>query len=230
MQETDPAAAHVLSALFDQGGLIVVVILVASFVALAVFLAKVWSVRADRVAPAKLVKQVRDLVVRREIEPAETLCRMDDSPLARVFLSGLRHTGKPREVIKEFLLEIGRHEALLLQRGLGVLEVVAVIAPLLGLLGTVWGMIEVFRTIEVHGVGNAGALAGGIGTALYTTFAGLLVAIPVRVGHSYLLGRVDRVVMTMEEEVLDLLDLLADDDDGDEGDTNPDLRPVEDAG
>jgi len=228
VQETETVTAPILDALFDQGGFIVVVIGVASFVALAVFLAKVWSVRPGRVAPLKLVKQVRDLVVRREIEQALTLCRMDDSPLARVFLSGLRHAGKSRDVIKEFLLEIGRHEAMVLQRGLGVLEVVAVIAPLLGLLGTVWGMIEVFRTIEVHGVGNAGALAGGIGTALYTTFAGLLVAIPVRVGHSYLLGRVDRVVMTMEEEVLDLLDLLADDSPA-EADTNPDLRPVEDA-
>jgi biopolymer transport protein ExbB len=210
VQETEPTT-NVLAALLDQGGIIVLVIAVASFVALAVFLAKVWSVRPSRVAPAKLTKQVRDLVVRGEISEALTLCRMDDSPLARVFLSGLRHAGKPRDVIKEFLLEIGRHEALVLQRGLGVLEVVAVISPLLGLLGTVYGMIEVFRTIEVHGVGNAGALAGGIGTALYTTFAGLLVAIPVRVGHSYLLGRVDRVVLTMEEEVLDLLDLLADD-------------------
>jgi biopolymer transport protein ExbB len=209
VQQTETGPASVLPALLDQGGIIVAVIGVASFVALAVFLAKVWSLRAGRVAPLKLVKQVRDLVVRRRLSEALTLCRMEDSPLARVFLAGLRQAGKSRDVIKEFLLEIGRHEALVLQRGLGVLEVVAVIAPLLGLLGTVWGMIEVFRTIEVHGVGNAGALAGGIGTALYTTFAGLLVAIPVRVGHSYLLGRVDRVVMTMEEEVLDLLDLLA---------------------
>ena len=209
MQQTEPEF-ELLSALLEQGGAIVLVILVASFVAVAVFLAKVWSVRSPRVVPAKLVKQVHDLVVRGKLSEALTLCRMDDSAIARVFLSGLRHAGKPRDVVKEFLLEIGRHEALLLQRGLGVLEVVAVITPLLGLLGTVWGMIDVFRTIEIHGVGNAGALAGGIGTALYTTFAGLLVAIPVRVGHSYLMGRVDRVVMTMEEEVLDLLDLLAD--------------------
>jgi biopolymer transport protein ExbB len=210
VQETDPGGVEILPALLDQGGVIVLVILVASFLAAAVFLAKVWSLRGPRVVPQKLVKQVRDLVVRHEVPEALALCRMDDSPIARVFVAGLRHAGKSRDVIKEFLLEIGRHEALLLQRGLGVLEVVAMITPLLGLLGTVWGMIEVFRTIEVHGVGNAGALAGGIGTALYTTFAGLLVAIPVRVAHTFLLGRVDRIVMSMEEEVLDLLDLLSD--------------------
>jgi biopolymer transport protein ExbB len=107
------------------------------------------------------------------------------------------------------MLEVGRHEAVILGRGLSVLDVVAVISPLLGLLGTVWGMIDVFRAIEIHGVGNAGALAGGIETALYTTFAGLLVAIPVRVAHSFLQSRVDTLIMHMEELALQFLDLIA---------------------
>ncbi len=194
---------------WGQGGTIIAVIAGASCVALAVFLARLWALRTSQVVPRRLVIQVRDLVLREEPAEAITLCKLDDSPLARVFIAGLRRRGKPRDVIKEFLLEVGRHEGVLLQRGLVVLETVAVVAPLLGLLGTVWGMIDVFEAIESSGVGNAGALAGGIGTALYTTLAGLLVAIPVRVGHSTILSRADRLTLEMEEEALDLLDLLA---------------------
>jgi len=193
---------------WGSGGAIIVVIGAASLVALTVFLFRLWVLRREQVVPRRLIIQVRDLVLRSETAEAITLCKMDDSPLARVFIAGLRQAGKPREVVKEFLGEVGRHEGIALQRGLVVLETVAVVAPLLGLLGTVWGMIDVFQAIETHGVGDAAALAGGIGTALYTTLAGLLVAIPVRVGHSMVLARVDLLVLAMEEEALDLLDLL----------------------
>jgi len=191
-----------------QGGPIIAVILVASLLAVAVFIVRLLVLQRTRIAPSRLSLQVRDLVIREEFPQALTLCRMDESPMARLYLAGLRQRGKPREVAKELMLEVGRHEAVLLGRGLSVLDVVAVIAPLLGLLGTVWGMIAVFRAIEVHGVGNAGALAGGIETALYTTFAGLLVAIPVRVAHSFLQSRVDRMIMHMEELALEFLDLI----------------------
>ncbi len=192
-----------------RGGAIVAVIGAGSLLALTVFLVRLIGLRRGRVLPRKLTVQVRDLVLREQVADALTLCRMDDSPLARVYLAGLRQVGKPRADIKEFVVEVGRHEAARMAAGLGILETVAVVSPLLGLLGTVWGMIDVFRTIEVHGVGDAGALAGGIGTALYTTLAGLLVAIPVRVAHSALLGRVDALVLEMEEAALDLLELLA---------------------
>ncbi len=205
------ASSQITSDFFARGGVIVLVILAASLVAAAVFLARWWALREGVVAPRRLSIQVRDLVSRGEVPEAMTLCRMEESALARVYLSGLRQQGKARDVIKEFLQEVGRHEGRSLQRGLAVLDVVAVIAPLLGLLGTVWGMIDVFRAIEVHGVGDAGALAGGIGTALYTTLAGLLVAIPVRVGHSILASRVDTLVMVLEEDALSVLELLADD-------------------
>ena len=198
-----------METLGTSGGLVVGVILLASILALTVFLVRLFALRRARVVPRSLSIKVSDLVVREETAEAMTTCRTDESPLSRVYLAALRQAGKPREVVKEFVQEVGRHEAQLLARGLGVLELVAVVAPLLGLLGTVWGMIDVFRAIEVHGVGNAGALAGGIGTALYTTFAGLLVAIPVRVGHSWLLGVVDTLVMEMEELALELVDLVA---------------------
>lgn len=195
---------------WGQGGPIVLVILSASVLAFAVFLARLLGLRDSQTLPRPLIVQTRDLVLRGNIPEALTVCRIDDSPLARVFLAGLRQAGKPRDTVKEFLAEIGRHEGMNLSRGLSVLETVAVVAPLLGLLGTVWGMIDVFSTIEAQGVGNSSALAGGIGTALYTTLAGLMVAIPVRVGHSIVQSRVDRVILHMEEEALMLLDLLCD--------------------
>jgi len=210
---SDPATAETTMTLMEtlgtSGGLVVGVIGLASVLALTVFIVRLIALRRSRVVPRTLTITVSDLVVREDTAAAMTTCRTDDSPLSRVYLAALRQAGKPREVVKEFVQEIGRHEAQLLARGLGVLELVAVVAPLMGLLGTVWGMIDVFRAIEVHGVGNAGALAGGIGTALYTTFAGLLVAIPVRIGHSALLGRVDSLVLEMEEHALELVDLVA---------------------
>lgn len=200
---SDPGTA------LDTGNLIIGLLGLASVAGLAVFLAKAWALRASAVSPRALPIQVRDKVLREETAEAMTTCRTDESPLARVLLAGLRNAGRRREVVKEVVQEVGRHEAQVLVRGLGLLELVAVVAPLLGLLGTVWGMIDVFRAIETHGVGDAAALAGGIGTALYTTFAGLVVAIPARVGHSFLLGKADRLTMDMEERALELVELVA---------------------
>ncbi|MCO4770455.1 MAG: MotA/TolQ/ExbB proton channel family protein [Deltaproteobacteria bacterium] len=210
MSDETAQVTGLIESITGSGGVVVAVIGLGSVVALAVFLARLWALRRDRVLPRKLPIQVRDLVLREQVADAMTTCRTDESPLARVMLAGLRQSGRRREVVKEVVQEVGRHEAQLLHRGLGILELIAVVSPLLGLLGTVWGMIDVFRAIEVHGVGNAGALAGGIGTALYTTFAGLLVAIPVRIGHSWVLGKVDLLVMDMEEQALELVDLIAD--------------------
>ena len=154
--------------------------------------------------------EVKNLVQDSKVVDARAACvGKKSSPIQRIFLAGLQQAGEPRSQIKDSLSEVGRHEGMALGRGLVVLETVAIVAPLLGLLGTVWGMIDVFKAIETSGVGNAMALAGGIGTALYTTLAGLLVAIPVRVGHSIISSKVERLVLSMEEEALDLLDLLS---------------------
>lgn len=203
------SAAPSLSSVFEQGGPIVAVLAVASVVATAVFLLRLLLLRGGRIAPPRLRDRVHALVAQHKPDEALTLCRMDDSSLARLCAAALERRAAPRADVKERLLEVGRREAAELLRGLVVLETVAVIAPLLGLLGTVWGMIEVFRTIESHGVGDAAALAGGIGTALYTTLAGLLVAIPVRVAHSWLQSAAEARVLTLEDEALAMLDLLA---------------------
>ena len=190
------------------GTWIVVAILALSVFALAVFLERLWALQRAKVIPRGFTIRIRDLVTREEIPEALTLCKTDDSPVARVLMVGLRAFGRSRSVVKEHLEEVGRFEARELMRWTGAVAVVARVAPLMGLFGTVWGMIDVFAAIEEFGVGNAGALAGGIGTALYTTFAGLLVAIPAHLGHAYLESRADRLIMEMEELSLEMLDLL----------------------
>jgi biopolymer transport protein ExbB len=196
------------------GAAVVLAIAAGSCVALAVLLARAWALRRTAVAPRKLRVEVRDRVLRDLIPEAMTACRADDSPLARILLSALRLAGKSRARIKESVEEVGRLEAATLGRGLAVLETVAVTSPLLGLFGTVWGMIDLFLAIETHGVGKPAALAGGIGTALYTTFAGLVVAIPVRMAHAWLGARIDARVLELQECAIEFVDLLGADSEG----------------
>ncbi len=184
----------------ERGGLVVILIGLGSLVALTVFLLRLFTLRRSKVLPRKLTVQVRDLVVREQLPDALTLCRMDDSPLARVYLAGLRQAGKPRAEIKEFLLEVGRHEAARMNAGLGVLETVAVVSPLLGLLGTVWGMILAFDVVAQKGaLGDTKLLANGIATALLTTMAGLSVAIPSYIFYHYFRSKSDRMIVEIEE-------------------------------
>jgi len=192
----------------SPGTWIVLAILALSVFALAVFLERLWALQRAKVIPRGFIIRVKDLVAREEIPEALTLCKTDDSPMARVLMVGLRSFGRPRSVVKEHLQEIGRFEARELLRWTTAIAVVSRVAPLMGLFGTVWGMIDVFAAIEEFGVGNAGALAGGIGTALYTTFAGLLVAIPAHLAHAYVESRAERLIMQMEEIGLEMLDLL----------------------
>ncbi len=193
----------------SPGTWIVIAILGMSVFALALFLERLWALQRAKVIPRAFAVRVRDLIVREEIPEALTQCKTDDSPMARVMLAGLRTYGAPRAEVKEHLEEVGRFEAAELLRWTGAIAVVARVSPLMGLFGTVWGMINVFAAIEEFGVGNAGALAGGIGTALYTTFAGLLVAIPANLAHAYVTARAERLIMEMEELSLEMLDLLS---------------------
>ena len=192
----------------SPGTWIVVAIGLFSVVALAIFLERLWALQRTKVLPRAFVIRVRDLVAREEIPEAMTACKTDDSPTARVLMAGLRTFGRSRPEVKEHLEEVGRLEARDLLRWTGAIAVVARVAPLMGLFGTVWGMINVFAAIEEFGVGNASALAGGIGTALYTTFAGLLVAIPAHLAHAWIVSRAERLIMEMEELSLEMLDLL----------------------
>ncbi len=191
-----------------NGGPVMIPIGLSSVIALAVFLERLWALRATRVAPRAVRVELVELARQERWADAVTQCRKQSSPLSRILEVCFLNQGRSRARIKELTEEIGRREAFELERYSGVVGVVAAVAPLLGLLGTVFGMILTFEVIQEQGMGVVSSLAGGISQALITTFAGLSVGIPALIAHRYLLARVDRLILEMEEATLEVLDLV----------------------
>ena len=196
--------------LLVKGGPVMIPILLGSVIALAVFIERMWALRRRKVVPDDLGDQVRSLVGEGRLDGAVAVCERADAAIARIFLAGLRLTGKPRELVKERIEEVGRRETVQLERYVGVLGVIAALEPLLGLLGTVTGMIKVFQNVVKQGLGDPRILASGIWEALITTAAGLVVAIPTYILWRWLLAKVRDRVMEMEDDAVGLMDLLTD--------------------
>lgn len=183
-------------------------ILLCSITALAIFLERSWNLRRTRVLPLDLVREVDDLLRRGSIPDAVMRCQQNRSSIARVLLVGINNFGKRREVIKEYVEEVGRQESASLERFVEGLGTIAGVSTLLGLLGTVSGMIKIFSVISTQAVVNPGSLAGGISEALITTYAGLTVAIPTIVMHRYLQSKTSALIREMEEHSIRMVDLL----------------------
>lgn len=194
--------------LIKAGGWLMLPLIACSVVAMAIVLERAWTLRRARIIPPHLVAQVWHQLKKRQLNPDQLRALREGSPLGRILAAGLINKNQPREVMLESIEDVGRHEAHSLERFLNTLGTIAVISPLLGLLGTVVGMIEVFNVIGNQGLGKAGALAGGISQALITTAAGLVIAIPTLVAHRYFLRRVDTLVVEMEQEALKLVDVV----------------------
>lgn len=190
------------------GGWLMLPIILCSIGAAAIMLERLWTLKQDRVLPRDLTAQVWQLVKNDQLtrEHIERIQR--DSPLGRILAAGLVNRDRERNELKESIEDTGRHVVHELERYLNPLGTIAAITPLLGLLGTVIGMVKVFAAITTHGVGNPGVLAGGISEALITTAAGLSVAIPALMGYRYLRGRVDGLVVEMEKEAMKLVEAL----------------------
>jgi biopolymer transport protein ExbB len=196
-----------------DGGPLMVPIVALSVVALAVFIERAWALRSSQVVPRDFLHLIHKKVKDGRAAEALTLCEGNPSAISRVVASGLKQVGRPREVIKEALEEVGRLEVNHMARFVEVLGTVAAVSPLLGLLGTVVGMIEVFQVVVAEageaGPVNPASLASGISVALITTVGGLCGAIPAFLGYKFLLGRLDTLAMEMEEASLSLLYLVA---------------------
>jgi len=192
----------------QQGGLVMYVLLAASVLALTIIFERAWSLRRSVVIPIKDVKAVEAAVRANDVEKAMQLCREHNSSMSRILWIALANRGVRRSIMKEILEESGRQEVAHLDRFIGVLGVVAAISPLLGLLGTVIGMIEVFQQISLVGVGKADVLAGGISKALNTTAAGLTVAIPAMVAYRYFESRVNGFVVEIEHHAIHFIEML----------------------
>ncbi|MDR1041567.1 MAG: MotA/TolQ/ExbB proton channel family protein [Deltaproteobacteria bacterium] len=195
--------------LIQRGGWVMYPILCCSLAALAIILERIWALRRGRVAPRSLVLSVSGLLARRQFNEAAYLCQDGESAAARLIRQGLKMTGRGRILFKDAMEEAGRREAAHLTSHLEILGVIGSVSPLLGLLGTVSGMIVAFGAVAQAGMGNPGLLAGGIGQALLTTAAGLVVAIPVMIIHRLLAGRAETLTAELEDLGSDLLEALA---------------------
>ena len=194
--------------LIKAGGLLMWPILICSVISLAIIIERFWSLQQHRIVPKHLVAQVWQWAKVGHLDNNRIQNLRTGSPLGRVLAAGLVNRSHKREVMKESIEEVGRHVAHSLERFLNTLGTIASISPLLGLLGTVIGMIKVFAVITTHGVGDASILAEGISEALLTTAAGLSVAIPTLMFHRYFRGKVDDLVMTMEQEALKMVEVM----------------------
>jgi biopolymer transport protein ExbB len=194
--------------LVRAGGWLMVPILLCSVVAMAIVAERFWTLQRRRVTPANLVVQVWQWTKSGELDDARVRALRKSSPLGRLLAAGLVNRDNSREMMKENIEDVGRHVVHDLDRYLNTLGTIASISPLLGLLGTVIGMIKVFAVITTQGVGDAGILAGGISEALITTAAGLTVAIPTLMFHRYFRGHVDELVVTMEQEALKMVEAM----------------------
>ncbi|MFZ8886685.1 MAG: MotA/TolQ/ExbB proton channel family protein [Steroidobacteraceae bacterium] len=187
------------------GGPLMWPILLCSVVAVAIVVERLWTLSPRRVNPAELTDKIWKLVQTRTLTDRHVEALEQNSPLGRVLASGLANRDRGRDIMKEVIEDTGRHVVHELERFLDALGTIAAITPLLGLLGTVTGMISAFDAITVQGVGDPQVLSGGIGEALITTATGLIVAIPALIAHRYLRARVDRLVVDMEKEAMKLV-------------------------
>ncbi|MDA0821585.1 MAG: MotA/TolQ/ExbB proton channel family protein [Proteobacteria bacterium] len=190
------------------GGWMMLPILICSVVAMAIVLERFWSLQRRRITPDNLVAQVWQWSKSGVLDDRRIESLRDGSPLGKVLAAGLVNRTYAREVMKESIEEVGRHVVYDLARYLNTLGTIAAVSPLLGLLGTVIGMIKVFAAITTQGVGDASILAGGISEALITTAAGLSVAIPTLMLYRYFRNRVEGLVVAMEQEALKLVETL----------------------
>ena len=194
--------------LIKAGGWVMWPILLCSVISLAIIAERFWSLRAKRIAPKNLVAQVYQWEKVGHLDGKRIIALRRSSPLGRILAAGLVNRKHSRDVMKESIEEVGRHVAHELERFLNALGTIASISPLLGLYGTVLGMIKVFAVITTHGVGDPSILADGISTALITTAAGLSVAIPTLMFHRYFRGKVEDLVMSMEQEALKMVEVM----------------------
>jgi biopolymer transport protein ExbB len=191
-----------------RGGVFMYPIIFCSVVALAVFLERIWVLRRRNIIPDDFVRSVEELIRKQKISEALFLSQGDSSSIGRIFFAGLKNVGRGLWLVKEAIEERGDREALGLEKRIGIIATVANLAPLLGLLGTVSGMIKSFNVISLEGTGNPAHLAGGIAEALITTAAGLCVAIPALVIHRILKDKAESLIFEMEESSLKLIETI----------------------
>jgi len=192
-----------------RGGVVMVPIGLCSVLAFAIIVERLWNLRRKRVLHGDILNHIEKLLREQKIPEATTLCKRHETPMTRILLIAILNHDRPRAEIKEMIEDYGRQEVPVLERYLTTLGTIASISPLLGLLGTVVGLLRVFEAMSQEGaVPHAAMLSGGIHNALITTVAGLCVAIPSLVAYNYFTRRAEGLVLEIERISLRLLNIL----------------------
>lgn len=203
--------------MIKSGGWLMLPIILCSVLALAIVLERFWTLRPNRIAPKNLLAEVWAWIRGNELTAERMKQLRTTTPLGKILAAGLSNSKYGRDIMKESIQEVASHVIHEMERYLNTLGTIALITPLLGLLGTVIGMIKVFTAIMIQGTGNASVLAGGISEALITTAAGLSVAIPTLIFHRLFQRKIDELVIHMEQEAVKLVDVFH----GDRGKEEP---------
>ncbi len=192
-----------------KAGIFVYPILLCSIVALSIFLQKMWILRTNRILPDIFLDRLYAYLSKNKFSEALNLSTLNNSSIARIAYAALQKNGSPKEQIKESMEGAGRREAGELSRYIEGLATISNVSTLLGLLGTISGMIKIFSVISENTIVDPSSLAGGISEALYTTAFGLLVAIPAFIAYKYLVGRSDEFVNELEDESKRIMEEMA---------------------
>lgn len=194
--------------LVRSGGLVMFPLLACSILAVGIVVERFWALQTERIAPRGLLRQIRRWHERGQLDQQRVDSVRNHSPLGRVLAAGLQSMRLERDLMREAIEDAGRHVILELERFLTTLGTIASISPLLGLLGTVIGMIKVFAVITRQGVGDPTVLSSGIAEALMTTAAGLAIAIPAVIFHRHFRARVNELVLDMERQAIELVEMM----------------------
>ncbi len=194
--------------LVKAGGWPMLPLLLLSALALAIIVERFWALRRKAVLPPGLGEEVRAWAARGALDPAHIESLRSTAPLGALLAAALDVRNRPREEIRERVEDVGRHVAFRMERYLNALGTIAAAGPLLGLFGTVVGMIQMFLGVMDHGVGDVNQLAGGIGKALVCAAAGMVVAVPALMFHRHFRARIDGYIVQMEHEAIALMDVI----------------------
>jgi len=189
-----------------KGGFFIYPIILCSIIGLSIFLQKVWMLRTKRTIPEQFIRTLYELITLGKFSDARVLSRASDSAIARIASVVLENSGKSKQKLKEKIEESGRKEASELGRYIEGLGAISNISTLLGLLGTISGMIKIFSVISEQPIVNPPSLAGGISEALYTTAFGLSVAIPAFIAYKYTSGKAEEITLELEEEGTNIME------------------------
>ncbi len=193
----------------SKGGIIMYPLLLASVIALAIVIEKSISMRKKKIVIPEITSILDNIKNREDIGLAIAICNKHKGPFANIMKVGLENIELPREEIKEILMDNGKQEVHKISKGLPLLETIGGITPLLGLLGTVIGILKVFNVIQMMGVGQAPAMAGGISEALITTIVGLSIGIPAVVAYNYFTSKSEGLILDMEKYSSKLLNRIS---------------------